>query len=120
MIDVLAYVVMGLALVGTAWGIATGALNKAPGQTQIVFAALVALVTVVQSVIAGVKLALGYRPDELATTIGYLIGIVFLVPVAGLWALSERTRYSGYVLSVAAFAVLGMTLRLQVLWGAGA
>lgn len=120
MIDVLAYVVMGLALVGTTWGIITGALNKAPGQAQIVFAAFVALVTIVQSVIAGVKLGLGHRPDELATTIGYLIGIILLMPVAGLWALSERTRYSGYVLSVAAFAVLAMTLRLQVLWSAGA
>lgn len=120
MIDVLAYVVMGLALVATAWGITTGALNKAPGQAQIVFAALVALITIVQSVIAAVKLGLGYRPDELATTIGYLIGIVLLVPVAGLWALAERTRYSGYVLAVAAFAVLAMTLRLQVLWSAGA
>jgi hypothetical protein len=36
--------------------------------------------------------------------------------VAWFWANSERTRFSGVVLAVAALAVLGMTLRLLVLW----
>jgi hypothetical protein len=58
----------------------------------------------------------GFRPAELATTIGYLIGIVILIPIAWLWANVERTRFSGIVLAVAAFAVLAMTLRLLVLW----
>ena len=39
-----------------------------------------------------------------------------LIAVAWLWANSERTRFSGVVLAVAALAVLGMTLRLVELW----
>jgi hypothetical protein len=120
MIDGLAYAVMGLALVATGWGILTASLNKPPGRAQIGCAAAVVLVVIVQTVIAGVRIGMGDRPDELATTIGYLIGIVLLIPVAGLWALSERTRFSGVVLAVAAFSVLAMTLRLQVLWTGGA
>jgi hypothetical protein len=52
----------------------------------------------------------------LATTIGYLIGIVIIIPVAWFWANVERTRFSGIVLAVAGLATLAMTLRLLSLW----
>ncbi|HET9872355.1 MAG TPA: hypothetical protein VFP89_07155 [Propionibacteriaceae bacterium] len=119
MIDSLAYAVMLVALVATGWGILTASLDKPPGRAQIVGAAVLELVTVVQSVIAGAQIAAGARPPSLATTVGYLIAIVLLVPLAALWALSERTRFSGVVLAVAAFSVLAMTLRLQTLWAGG-
>jgi hypothetical protein len=61
-------------------------------------------------------LVLGFRPAELITTIGYLLVIVILIPIAWFWANSERTRYSGVVMAVAALSVLGMTLRLLSLW----
>jgi hypothetical protein len=74
------------------------------------------VVTVVQTIVAFVVLANGFRPAELATTIGYLIGIVVLIPVAWFWANVERTRFSGVVLAVAGLAVAVMTLRLLQLW----
>ena len=44
----------------------------------------------------------GDAPADTPTFLGYLIGIV-LVPVAGvLWARTERTRWAGTVLAVAA------------------
>ena len=116
MIDALAYVVVALAAVATIWGVVTAVSNKPPGKAQLLFAAGVEVVTVVQSIIAGAKLAAGFRPVELATTIGYLICIVILIPIAWLWANTERTRFSGIVLAVAALGVLAMTLRLLVLW----
>jgi hypothetical protein len=116
MIDALAYVVVALAAVATIWGVTTAVANKPPGKAQLLFAAGVEVVTVVQSIIAGAKLAAGFRPVELATTIGYLICIVILIPIAWLWANTERTRFSGIVLAVAALGVLAMTLRLIVLW----
>ena len=116
MIDALAYVVVALAGVATIWGVVTAVANKPPGKAQLLFAAGVEVVTVGQSIIAAAKLAAGFRPVELATTIGYLIGIVILIPIAWLWANAERTRFSGIVLAVAALAVLAMTLRLLVLW----
>jgi hypothetical protein len=116
MIDALAYTVVALAGVGVIWGIATAIANKPPGKAQLLYAAGLEAVTVVQSIIAVAKIIGGFRPIELATTIGYLIGIVILIPIAWLWANAERNRFSGVVLAVAALAVLAMTLRLLVLW----
>ena len=116
MIAGLAYTLIGLSLVTTAWGLVTFSANKPPGAKQLIFAAVVELVTVVQSVIGLARLALGFRPVELATTIGYLLVIVILVPLAWFWANSERTRFSGVVLAIAGLSVLGMTLRLLSLW----
>lgn len=116
MITGLAYLVVGLAAIGTVWGLLTALLNKPPGAQQLIFAAAVEVLTLVQSVVAGVKLALGFRPAEPATTVGYLIVILLLIPLAWFWANSERTRYSGVVMAIAALSVLGMTLRLLTLW----
>jgi hypothetical protein len=116
MIDALAYAVVALAGVGVIWGIVTAIANKPPGKAQLLYAAGLEAVTVVQSIIAVAKIIGGFRPIELATTIGYLIGIVILIPIAWLWANAERNRFSGVVLAVAALAVLAMTLRLLVLW----
>ncbi len=116
MIPVLAYALIGLAGVSVVWGLITAAANKPPGPAQLIYAAGVEVVTLAQSVIAFVRLAGGFRPEEFATTIGYLLGVLVLIPVAWFWANSERTRFSGVVLAVAAFSVLAMTLRLLVLW----
>ena len=116
MISVLAYVVIGLALVSLVWGIVTAIADKPPGKAQLIYAAGVEAAVLVQSVIAAIMIIGGFRPVELATTIGYLIGIVVLIPLAWFWANVERTRFSGVVLAVAAAAVAAMTLRLLVLW----
>ena len=108
--------IVALAGVGVIWGIVTAIANKPPGKAQLLYAAGLEAVTVVQSIIAVAKIIGGFRPVELATTIGYLIGIVILIPIAWLWANVERNRFSGVVLAVAALAVLAMTLRLLVLW----
>jgi hypothetical protein len=116
MIDALAFTVVALAGVGVIWGVVTAIANKPPGKAQLLYAAGLEAVTTVQSIIAVAKIIGGFRPVELATTIGYLIGIVILIPIAWLWANAERNRFSGVVLAVAALAVLAMTLRLLVLW----
>ena len=116
MITPLAYAVAALALVSMGWGLVTAVLDKPPGKAQLLYAAGLEVVVLVQSVVALVRLVGGFRPAETATTIGYLIGILVLVPVAFLWANTERTRFSGVVLAVAAAAVAAMTFRLVVLW----
>ena len=119
MITGLALAVLVLSGVGVAWGLLTAVVGKPPGAAQLLFAALVELVTLVQSVVALVSIAGGHRPTEPATTIGYLVVIVILIPLAWFWANSERTRFSGVVMAIAALSVLGMTLRLQTLWAGG-
>jgi hypothetical protein len=115
-IGVLAYVVMALSGVMVVWGLVTAVADKPRGKAQLLYAAGVEIITLIQSVVAFVGLAQGFRPAELATTIGYLIGIVVLIPVAWFWANVERTRFSGVVLAVAGLAVAVMTLRLLQLW----
>ena len=114
MIAALAYVVI-VAAVATSLGPGDSSCQQAARQAQLLFAAGVEACRD-QSIIAAAKLAAGFRPVELATTIGYLIGIVILIPIAWFWANAERNRFSGIVLAVAALAVLAMTLRLLVLW----
>jgi hypothetical protein len=116
MIDALAYGVIALAGIAVIWGVVTAIANKPPGKAQLLYAAGLEAVTVVQSIIAVAKIVGGFRPVELATTIGYLIGIMILLPIAWFWANVERNRFSGIILAVAAFAVLAMTLRLIMLW----
>lgn len=116
MIPGLAYALMAMAGAAGVWGLLTASLDKPPGKAQLLFAAAVWVVTVVQSVIALVRLATGFRPFETATTVGYLLTILVLIPLAWFWANTERTRWSGVVLGVAALSVLAMTLRLLQLW----
>lgn len=117
MINGLAYAVLVITGVGLIWGLVTTARNVAIGWAQLGWTAVAELITLVQSVIAVVFLVGGYHPVEYATTIGYLIGIVLLLPLGTLWAISDRSRFSGAVLAVAEAGVLAMTLRLLVLWG---
>jgi hypothetical protein len=112
----LAVVVMVLAGVALGWGLLTAVLRKPPGKAQLLFAAVVELATLVQSLVALIQLSRGFRPAEFGTTIGYLIVIVLIIPLAWFWANNERTRYSGVVLAVAAAGVLVMTSRLLSLW----
>ena len=116
MIPALGYLVIALAAAAGIWGVLTAVLDRPPGKAQLLFAAFVWLVTAVQSVIGLVRIAAGYRPVETATTIGYLLGVLVLIPLAWFWANTERTRWSGVVLAVAALSVLAMTLRLLGLW----
>ena len=116
MIGPLVDAVLVLSLIATLWGLTTAVANKPPGAKQLIFAAVVELATVLQSLVAATRLVLGFRPVELATTIGYVIVIVLWIPFAWLWANSERTRFSGVVMAVAALCVFAMTLRLITLW----
>lgn len=116
MIAPLAYAVAALALVSMCWGLLTAVLDKPPGKAQLLYAAGLEVVVLVQSLVGVVGLVRGFRPAETATTIAYLLGILVLVPLAWFWANNERTRFSGIVLAVAAAGVAAMTFRLLVLW----
>ena len=71
---------------------------------------------VVQMVLAGILLAGGHPVTELVTFWAYLITALFLLPVAAVWAMAERTRWSSVVLVVAALALAVMQVRMMQLW----
>jgi hypothetical protein len=90
--------------------------NRTTGMVALGAAIAVELVVLVQVVWATVQLVQGTRPTEQATFIGYLAGVVFVLPIAVFWSLAERTRWNGVVLAVASITVAFMTLRLQMMW----
>jgi hypothetical protein len=113
--------VVTVALLAAASGAVVAIRGRPPGRVTLALAALGALLTVGQSAAAAVDLVQGRRPPETATFIGYLVGIVVVLPLAIVWALAERTRWSGLVMAVGGFTVAIMTARLVILWrGAGA
>jgi hypothetical protein len=114
---VVVWIVVALSLLTVVLGLLASARNRSPGQLVVASALVTGTAAIAQSLIAGLRLAGGAHPAELATTVGYLVGICFVMPVAVGWALAERTRWSGAVLAVAAFTVAVMTARLRMLWG---
>lgn len=107
--------VVTVALLASVCGLVAALRDRPPGRVTLGVAAVGAVLTLVQSVIAGVDLARGPRPPETATYIGYLVGIVVVLPLAGAWAVAERTRWSGVVVAVGGFTVAIMTARLVML-----
>ena len=88
------------------------------GLLHVGVAGLLEALLLIQAALAVAALVEGRRPPETATFVGYLAGVV-LVPVAGvLWARSERTRWAGTVIAVAAAVVGVMVWRLLQLWEA--
>jgi len=70
----------------------------------------------VQAGVAVVGLTSGHRLAETATFFGYLAGVL-IVPVIGLlWAWTERTRWAGTQVAVAALATAIMVWRLVQVW----
>ena len=107
--------VVTLALLALVCGLVVAVRDRPPGRVTLGVTGLAALVTLVQTLVAGVDLIQGRRPPELATYVGYLLGIVVVLPLAGAWALAERTRWSGVVVAVGGFTVAVMTARLVLL-----
>jgi hypothetical protein len=112
----LSYLVIGIAVVAAIWGVLSALRGRPPGNAQFYWSFLSELAVIVQSVVGFVSIARGHGPAETATSIGYLAGIVVLMPAAIWWGISDRSRYSGLVMTIAGVAISVMTLRLLELW----
>jgi hypothetical protein len=107
-----------VALLLAAVGAATTVAGRRIGLVHVAGAGLLELLLLLQSGIAAAAMAGGTGPADVPTFLSYLIGVV-LVPVAGvLWARTERTRWAGTVIAVAALVVAVMVWRLLQLWEA--
>jgi hypothetical protein len=110
--------ITGVAVVLAVLGVLSTLARRRIGLLHVGVAGLLEVLLLVQAGVAVVALVDGHRPPETATFLGYLAGVV-LVPVAGvLWARTERTRWAGTVIAVAAAVVGVMIWRLLQLWEA--
>jgi hypothetical protein len=99
-------------------GVVSTLARRRIGLLHLGVAGVLEALLLVQAGVAVTAMVGGERPPETATFLGYLGGIV-LVPVAGsLWARTERTRWAGTVMAVAAAVVGVMIWRLLQLWEA--
>lgn len=102
-----------LALGALAWGLRDRPIDR----WHVYAAGAVELVVVAFDVVAFVRLGTGDHPHQLAVYIGYLIGMLLVLPVATLLALFERTRYGSYVLTLGAVVVPILVARVHQVHG---
>ena len=107
-----------VALALAALGALSTLTRRRIGIAHVAVAVLLEALLLVQAGLAVVRLSGGYRPEDTATFLGYLGGVV-LLPVAGvLWARSEPSRWAGSVIGIAALVAAVMVWRLVQLWEA--
>ena len=107
-----------VALLLAVLGAASTVAGRRIGLVHLLGAGLLEVLLLVQAAITAAAMAGGARPADPATFVSYLVSVL-LVPVAGvLWARTDRSRWAGTVLAVAALVVAVMIWRLLQLWEA--
>jgi predicted membrane channel-forming protein YqfA (hemolysin III family) len=117
MIEWFTWVQVGVAvLVGLAC-IILGLIGRVPDDFTFFGTALVELLLVAQIVVALVAPAFGNLPTGSGLEFWvYLVTAVLIPPLAVLWALLDRGRWSTVVLGVACLSVAVMVYRMNQIW----
>jgi hypothetical protein len=117
MIDGLAWVVIGVALLA---GLGTIGLSVADRRPLTLIAyGLVAVETaaLVQVLVAVVQLVRGERPVEAATFTGYALTSVLVPPAGALWALSDKSKWGTAAAGISSLVLVVLTVRMRQVWG---
>ncbi|HEY4152748.1 MAG TPA: hypothetical protein VGM38_05455 [Pseudolysinimonas sp.] len=108
------------AIVASAVGlfcVVVGLIGRKPNDITLGAVVIVELLLIAQLVIAIVSPGLGNHPTgSVPLFYVYLISALLIPPLAVVWALIERTRWSTVVLGVAAFAIAVMVVRMGQIW----
>lgn len=124
MIEVLAAVLTYVAVAAAVWAAMLVVANKPidlrkwHGLWLIGVVALLEVGLLAQLVVGIVKMATDDRDLETATFLGYLITLLLVPPIAGFWALAERSRWGPVVMVVGCLTVPVLILRLGQVWDA--
>ena len=118
MIDWLTIAIAGVSVAVSLLCIAAGLIGKRPNDLTLGATLLVALLLVVQLVVAIAAPAFGNNATgSVLEFYVYLVTAILLPPLAVLWALLERSsRWSTVVLGVATLAVAVMVYRMHQIW----
>lgn len=116
MIDMLAVVLVCLALISAVEAIVLTARNRRIDWPLMIGLAALELGLLAQLVIGIVQLTSTDGDVSGPTFAGYLIAAVLVLPIGVLWALAESSRWGAGVLAVACLVVPVLVLRLDQVW----
>jgi hypothetical protein len=110
-------VLVGVALAAGLLCVVLGLLGRRPADVTLLSLVLVEVLLIAQIVLALLAPVFGNtatgNPAEFWV---YLVTAAVIPPLAVIWALTERTRWSTVVLGVGALAVAVMAYRMHQIW----
>jgi hypothetical protein len=114
----IAVAVAGLLL--AAWSLVPAVRNRPVGTSHGAGLVLAQVLVTAEVVTAIVHLVRGAHPHQYVTFVGYLIALFLVLPLAGLLARLEPTRWGAVIVTVGALVVSVLILRVNQLWSGGA
>lgn len=126
MVEVMATVLTYVALGAAAWAVVLiiagrpVMIDRWHGLGLLGIVALLELGLLVHAVLGVLNLVGTDRDVSTLSFLGYLIGPVFIVPLAAFWSLAERTRWGPGVMVIGCLTIPVMILRLRQIWEADA
>jgi|UPI00035EBCF7 hypothetical protein len=117
MIEWYAWAQLGIGIVGGIICLVAAFRDHKPNDLTVGSVALLEVLLLVQLVMVLIAPAAGnpVRGDALEFWM-YLIAALLIPPLAIVWSIIERVRWSNAVLAVAAFAIAVMVIRMQQIW----
>jgi hypothetical protein len=110
-------VLVGVAALAGVLCVVLGLAGRKPADVTLISLIVVEVLLVAQIVIALLAPAFGNTPSgNPAEFWVYLVTAAIIPPLAVLWALTERSRWSTVVLGVGALAVAVMAYRMNQFW----
>lgn len=110
-------VLVGVPILAGLVCIVLGLAGRKPADVSILSLVLVEVLLIAQIVIALIAPAVGNAPTgNPAEFWVYLVSAALIPPLAILWALTDRGRWSTVVLGVGALAVAVMAYRMYQIW----
>lgn len=117
MIEWFTYAQVGIAVVAGLICVVLGLLGRPPQDLTMGGALLIEVLLLVQLVVSLAAPAFGNNPTgSLLEFYLYLVSAIVLLPLAGVWALIERNRWSTVILGVACLSIAIMVYRMDAIW----
>ena len=117
MIVWLSYSLIAVAVFSGLVSVVFGLAGRTPADVTLGVTLLVEALLIVQLVVSLIAPAVGNQATgSVLEYYVYLISAILLPPLAALWALVERTRWSTVILGVACLAVAVMLYRMNTIW----
>lgn len=118
MYEPLTWILVGLSLGAMVFSGVLAGLNQRINWTLLGALGVVEAGLLAQLVVGIVQLTGTERDVSGVIFIGYLVGLLLVLPVGALWALAERSRWGAGALAVACLVVPILELRAYQVWTA--